>query len=51
LIDGAVVVTSLKDLIEGAKTKVIQVNPIPMGRVDDTGTSMFNVCRHSARHQ
>jgi uncharacterized repeat protein (TIGR02059 family) len=41
LIDGAEVVTSLKDLIEGAKTKVIQVNPIPTGRVDDTGTSMF----------
>jgi uncharacterized repeat protein (TIGR02059 family) len=41
LIDGAEVIASLKNEIEGAKTKVIQVNPIPTGRVDDTGTSMF----------
>jgi uncharacterized repeat protein (TIGR02059 family) len=41
LIDGAEVIASLKNEIEGAKTKVIMVKPIPPGRVEETGTLMF----------
>ncbi|EIM30399.1 calcium-binding protein [Microvirga lotononidis] len=41
LIDGAEVVSSLVDMIAGAKTKLIQVSAIQSGRVDDTGSSLF----------
>jgi uncharacterized repeat protein (TIGR02059 family) len=40
-IDGAEVIASLANEIEGAKTSVIMVKPIPTGRVEETGTPMF----------